>query len=44
MKNTKNEFNFYFLPFHNAQRDRKVIIESLTSGSPHLKWEEIRNG
>lgn len=38
------EFNFYFLPFHNAQRDRKVIIESLTSGSPHLKWEDIRNG
>ena len=38
------EFNFYFLPFHNAKRDRKVIIEFLTSGSPHLKWEEIRNG
>lgn len=38
------EFNFYFLPFHNAQRDRKIIIESLTSGSPRLKWEDIRNG
>lgn len=38
------EFNFYFLPFNNAQRDRKIIIESLTSGSPHLKWKEIRNG
>lgn len=38
------EFNFYFLPFHNASRDRKVIIESLTTGSPHLKWKDIRNG
>lgn len=41
---SNHEFNFYFLPFHNAQRDRKVIIDSLTSGNPHLKWEEIRNG
>lgn len=24
------EFNFYFLPFHNAQKDRKVIIDQLT--------------
>lgn len=38
------EFNFYFLPFHNAKRDRKVIIESLTSGKPHLEWGDIRNG
>ena len=38
------EFNFYFLPFHNAMRDRKIIIESLTAGSPHLKWGEIKNG
>ena len=38
------EFNFYFLPFHNAMRDRKTIIESLTSGSPHLKWGDIKNG
>lgn len=38
------EFNFYFLPFHNAARDRKIIIESLTSGKPHLEWGDIRNG
>lgn len=38
------EFNFYFLPFNKASRDRKIIIDSLTSGSPHLKWEDIRNG
>ena len=38
------EFDFYFLPFHNAMRDRKVIIESLTSGSPYLKWSDIKNG
>ena len=38
------EFNFYFLPFHNAMRDRKTIIESLTSASPHLKWGDIKNG
>lgn len=38
------EFDFYFLPFHNAMRDRKTIIESLTSGSPHLKWGDIKNG
>ena len=36
------EFNFYFLPFHKAMRDRKTIIESLTSGSPHLKWGSFR--
>lgn len=38
------EFNFYFLPFHDALRDRRVIIESLTSGKPHLEWKDIRNG
>ena len=31
------EFNFYFLPFHNAMRDRKVIMNSLTDGNPHYK-------
>lgn len=38
------EFNFYFLPFHNASRDRKVIMDSLTSGNAKLKWGEIKNG
>ena len=38
------EFNFYFLPFHNAMNDRKIIIDQLTSGHPHFSWEEIRNG
>lgn len=38
------EFNFYFLPFHNAARDRQVIMKSLTAGKPHLAWENIRNG
>lgn len=36
------EFNFYFLPFHNASRDRKVIMESLTKGKSRLEWGEIR--
>lgn len=38
------EFNFYFLPFHNAARDRKVIMKSLTSGKGKLEWGEIKNG
>lgn len=38
------EFNFYFLPFHDAMRDRKTIIKQLTSGKPHFSWEDIRNG
>lgn len=38
------EFNFYFLPFHNASRDRKVIMKSLTSGKGKLEWGEIKNG
>lgn len=38
------EFNFYFLPFHNAARDRKVIMKSLTSGNSKLEWGEIKNG
>lgn len=38
------EFNFYFLPFHNAMRDRKVIMNSLTDGNPHLVWGDIKNG
>lgn len=38
------EFNFYFLPFHNAARDRKVIMDSLTSGNAKLEWGEIKNG
>ncbi len=38
------EFNFYFLPFHNAFRDRKAIMNSLASGNRHLKMEDIRNG
>lgn len=38
------EFNFYFLPFHNAARDRKAIMKSLISGKSKLEWGEIRNG
>lgn len=38
------EFNFYFLPFHNAMRDRKTIMKQLTRGMPHFSWEDIRNG
>ena len=38
------EFNFYFLPIHNAARDRKVIMKSLTSGKGKLEWGEIKNG
>lgn len=38
------EFNFYFLPFHNAFRDRKVLIDQLTKAHPHFSWEDIRNG
>ena len=38
------EFNFYFLPFHNAFRDRKTFIDQLTKAHPHFSWEDIRNG
>lgn len=38
------EFNFYFLPFHDAMRDRKTIMKQLTRGMPHFSWEDIRNG
>ncbi|MCR4646686.1 MAG: DUF1837 domain-containing protein [Oscillospiraceae bacterium] len=38
------EFNFYFLPFHDAKRDRKTIMKQLTKGKPHFSWEDIRNG
>ena len=38
------EFNFYFLPFHNAMRDRKLIVENLTTAQPVFTWGEIRNG
>ncbi len=38
------EFNFYFLPFHNASNDRKVIIDQLTKKESTFSWENIRNG
>ena len=38
------EFNFYFLPFHNAMRDRKTIMQQLTRGQPYFTREDIRNG
>lgn len=38
------EFNFYFLPFHNANRDRKEIMRQLTEGKPKFSWGDIRNG
>lgn len=38
------EFNFYFLPFNDAMRDRKTIMKQLTRGKSHFSWEDIRNG
>lgn len=38
------EFNFYFLPFHNAYNDRKAIIEQLTQKESTFSWRNIRNG
>ena len=38
------EFNFYFLPFHNAMRDRRTIMQQLTRGKPYFTREDIRNG
>ena len=38
------EFNFYFLPFNDAARDRRVIMESLKAGNPKLVWGDIKNG
>lgn len=33
------EFNFYFLPFHNAMEDRKKIMRQMTGGHRHFTWE-----
>ena len=38
------KINFYFLPFHDAMRDRKTKMKQLTRGMPHFSWEDIRNG
>lgn len=38
------EFNFYFLPFHDASRDRRIIMDSITKGNEKLVWGEIQNG
>lgn len=38
------QFNFYFLPFHDAQRDRKTIIKQLTEKESKFTWGDIRNG
>ncbi len=38
------EFNFYFLPFHDAMRDRKAIIEQLTNGKDRFSYGDIKNG
>lgn len=38
------QFNFYFLPFHDAQRDRKIIIDQLTNKDSVFSWKGIRNG
>lgn len=38
------QFNFYFLPFHDAQRDRKTIIKHLTEKESKFTWRDIRNG
>lgn len=41
---TNYEFNFYFLPFHDAARDRKAIMDSITKGNAKLEWGKIKNG
>lgn len=41
---SNHQFNFYFLPFHNAQRDRKIIIKQLTEKESKFTWGDIRNG
>lgn len=38
------EFNFYFLPFHSALKDRKIIIDQLTKKESTFSWGDIRNG
>ena len=38
------QFNFYFLPFHDAKRDRKTIIKQLTEKESKFTWGDIRNG
>lgn len=38
------QFNFYFLPFHDARRDRKIIIKQLTGKESKFTWGDIRNG
>lgn len=38
------EFNFYFLPFHNALKDRKVIMDQITKKEFNFSWGDIRNG
>jgi len=43
-KISNHEFNFYFLPFHNAERDRKEIIDQLTKKESKFSWGGIRNG
>ena len=38
------QFYFYFLPIHDAQRDRKIIIKQLTGKESKFTWGDIRNG
>ena len=38
------EFNFFFLPFHDAAKDRRAIMKALTEGKPYLPLGDIRNG
>ena len=37
-------FNFYFLPFHDAPRDRKKIMEQLTHKEAKFSFGDIKNG
>lgn len=41
---SNHQFNFYFLPFHNAKRDRKAIMEQLTNKQHSFSWRDIKNG
>lgn len=43
-KISNHNFNFYFLPFHNAQKDRKNIMEQLTNKESRFSYGGGRNG
>lgn len=38
------QFNFYFLPFLDAKRDRRIIMENLVNKKSVFIWRDIKNG